>query len=380
MLTQVTSGMTDTNAQYYGFKSRIINGQMQIDQRNAGSAVTVNAANIFVVDRFKSTAVSNGWGGTAVFSGQQNKGSVTPPTGFSNYLGLATTTADTSIASNDSYDLVQRIEGFNTADLAWGTANAKTITVSFWVYTNLTGTFGGVILNSAYTRNYPFSYSVTTANTWQQITLTIPGDTTGTWVGATNGIGLTLSWSLGAASGVLSSSPNTWQTAASSGSYAYSGVTGQNQICASTSNYFYLTGVQLEKGTQATSFDYRPYGTELQLCQRYYYQLPPWNSANLPICTTYQRSSTIAIGAMLFPVTMRGIPSINVNSGTAYFHVSVGAGDFDALTVGVEGGTYINKNGVSLTTTFASGSSTVGYAGELYLNAAGSILGFSAEL
>jgi len=83
---------------------------------------------------------------------------------------------------------------------------------------------------------------------------------------------------------------------------------------------------------------------------------------------------------MLFPVTMRGIPSINVNSGTAYFHVSVGAGDFDALTVGVEGGTYINKNGVSLTTTFASGSSTVGYAGELYLNAAGSILGFSAEL
>jgi len=141
-LTQVTSGMTDTNAQYYGFKSRIINGQMQIDQRNAGSAVTVNAANIFVVDRFKSTAVSNGWGGTAVFSGQQNKGSVTPPTGFSNYLGLATTTADTSIASNDSYDLVQRIEGFNTADLAWGTANAKTITVSFWVYTNLTGTFG----------------------------------------------------------------------------------------------------------------------------------------------------------------------------------------------------------------------------------------------
>ena len=346
-LTQVTSGMTDTNAQYYGFKSRIINGQMQIDQRNAGSAVTVNAANIFVVDRFKSTAVSNGWGGTAVFSGQQNKGSVTPPTGFSNYLGLATTTADTSIASNDSYDLVQRIEGFNTADLAWGTANAKTITVSFWVYTNLTGTFGGVILNSAYTRNYPFSYSVTTANTWQQITLTIPGDTTGTWVGATNGIGLTLSWSLGAASGVLSSSPNTWQTAASSGSYAYSGVTGQNQICASTSNYFYLTGVQLEKGTQATSFDYRPYGTELQLCQRYYQTA----SANIGVAA----SSGTARGGFVWGTTMRAQPTIgqsgvfNLTDGYS-MNITQSAVDLSINTYGVNYAYYTMNNYSGFTT------------------------------
>jgi hypothetical protein len=241
-------------------RNRIINGAMVIDQRNAGAAVTLNAGNIYTVDRFRSG--TNGTWTSAVFAAQQNRGSVTTPAGFNNYVGVATTTADASPASGTTYDFVQWIEGFNIADLGWGTANAKTVTLSFQVYSNLTGTFGGNIQNSASNRNYTFSYSIPVANTWTQISVTIAGDTTGTWL-TTNGSGLRVNFSLGAGSTYLG-------TAGSWGSTAFSGVTGQQQICASTSNYLYLTGVQLEVGTQATSFEYRQFGTELILCQRYF--------------------------------------------------------------------------------------------------------------
>jgi len=371
MLTQVTSGMLQTTAQYYGFKNRIINGGMVIDQRANGGSTSVQTSTTYATcDRWQTFASTN-----SAFSIQQNAGSVTPPANFTNYLGCTTASSSYSIGAGDYFGFRQGIEGYNIADWNWGTANAQSVTLSFWARSSLTGTFGGVVKNQASTRSYPFTYSISSANTWTYITVTIPGDTTtpaSNWP-TNNTNGVWIQWGLGVGS-TYSGAAGSWSA------NNYISATGAISVVGTANAYLYVTGVQIEVGAQATSFDYRPYGTELQLCQRYYYQLPPWNSANLPICTTYQRSSTIAIGAMLFPVTMRGIPSINVNSGTAYFHVSVGAGDFDALTVGVEGGTYINKNGVSLTTTFASGSSTVGYAGELYLNAAGSILGFSAEL
>jgi hypothetical protein len=238
------------------FKNRIINGAMQIDQRNAGASVTPTAST-YTLDRWRlSVSVAS------KVSVQQNAGSVTPPIGFTNYLGVTSTSAYT-VGASESFNIRQAIEGFNTADLQWGTANAATVTLLFWVRSSLTGTFGGSLYNSAANRAYPFSYTISSANTWEQKSVTIAGDTTGTWVGATNGTGLWLNFCLGAGSSASG-------TAGSWASTFYASATGATSVVGTDGATFYITGVQLEKGSTATSFDYRPYGTELALCQRYY--------------------------------------------------------------------------------------------------------------
>ena len=238
-----------------GFKNRIINGAMVIDQRNAGASVTVNTANNFyAVDRFFGTGqVTDG-----VFTVQQ---STTAPVGFTNSLIATVTTADASLGATQQYLVGQSIEGFNVADLGWGSASAKSITLSFWVRSSLTGTFGGSVVNSGFNRSYPFTFTITAANTFEYKTVTIAGDTSGTWV-TNNGVGLRLLFSLGAGS-TYSGTAGVW-----AGSYL-AGATGQTQVIGTNGATFYITGVQLEVGPSATSFDYRPFGTELILCQRY---------------------------------------------------------------------------------------------------------------
>ena len=249
------ANQTINTANTFGFKNRIINGGMVIDQRNGGASST--GSNVFTVDRF-------GWYTSqgSKFTWGQNLNSITPPTGFSNYLGYQSSSAY-SVTSSDYFQLIHNIEGFNTADLAFGTANAKTITISFWVYSSLTGTFAGGIQNSAGNRAYPFTYTISSANTWTQISVTIAGDTTGTWVGATNATGISLRFSLGAGSNYQGTA-NTWN---SSGAFSVSGATN---IVGTNGATWYITGVQLEVGSQATSFDFRSIGQELALCQRYY--------------------------------------------------------------------------------------------------------------
>jgi hypothetical protein len=238
------------------FRNRIINGAMQIDQRNAGASVTPTTdAQYGSCDRW-SYFLSQ----ASKFSVQQNAASVTPPVGFTNYLGVTSLSAYTP-TSNDYFGIVQKIEGYNVADLAFGNASAATITISFWVRSSLTGTFGGAITNSAYNRSYPFTYTISSANTWEKETITIVGDTSGTWL-TTNGSGLVVQLSLGAA-GTNLGTAGAW-----TGSYKIS-ATGTTNVVATNGATFYITGVQLEKGVTATSFDYRPYTTELQLCQRY---------------------------------------------------------------------------------------------------------------
>ena len=174
------------------FRNRLINGSMTVDQRNAGAVVTpTTTGSWYAVDRFQTWVSQN-----SKLTMQQNAGSVTPPTGFSNYLGFTSSSAY-AITSTDYFYFEQRIEGFNFADCNWGTANAKTVTLSFQVYSSLTGTFGGSLMNGANNRSYPFSYTISTANTWTPISIVVAGDTTGTWVGATNGTGLDISWGLG---------------------------------------------------------------------------------------------------------------------------------------------------------------------------------------
>lgn len=253
------SSVQTAAASPYVLKNRIINGAMVIDQRNAGASVSTTgiAAAGYTVDRwayFVSVA--------SKFTVQQNAASVTPPAGFTNYLG-ATSSSAYSIGAGDYFGLQQAIEGFNISDLAWGTANAKTVTLSFWVYSSLTGTFSGSLRNpTAYNRSYIFSYSIPVANTWTQISVTIVGDTTGTWVTNSNA-GILLFFSLGSGS-TYSGTAGSW----TSGNLVTT--TGATSVVGTNGATFYITGVQLEIGSTATPFERRLYNQELINCQRYY--------------------------------------------------------------------------------------------------------------
>jgi hypothetical protein len=257
----MTGGGTINTPNTFGFKNRLINSGMTIDQRNAGASVTPSntATYSYLLDRWA-------WNPTQAskVTFGQNLNSVTPPTGFSNYLGAQVgVSANVVVGAGDYFFLNQPIEGFNFADFNYGTASAQPLTLSFWVRSSLTGTFGGTLENSALNRGYPFTYTISSANTWTQVSVNVVGDTTGTWVGATNGIGLYVRFSLGAGS-TYSGTAGSWQAINTVSA------TGSVNVVATNSATWYITGVQLEKGTQATSFDFRSYGTELALCQRYY--------------------------------------------------------------------------------------------------------------
>ena len=262
---------------------------MQIDQRNAGASVTpsTTGVNNYSVDRWalQSSQASK-------LSIQQNAGAVTPPAGFTKYLGF-TSLAATSLGAGDYFVLTQPIEGLNVTDFGFGTANATTITLQFWVRSSLTGTFGGGLQNSATNRSYPFSYTISSANTWEQKTITIVGDTSGTWL-TTNGVGLYLWLGLGVGT-TYSGTAGAWTGA------NYVSATGAVSVVGTNGATFYITGVQLEKGSTATSFDYRPIGTELQLAQRYYTQLKFG-------CTGVFGSATSGNFSAQFPVQMRAAP------------------------------------------------------------------------
>ena len=240
------------------FKNRIINGDMRIDQRNAGTSVTNLGAGAFnyVVDRWAYYASQ-----ASKFTIQQNAGSVTPPVGFTNYLGVTSSSAYSSLAA-DIFLIDQPIEGFNAADLGWGTANAKTVTLSFWARSSLTGTFGGSFMNSAQNRAYPFTYTISSANTWTSISVTVAGDTSGTWL-TTNGIGIYVSLGLGVGT-TYSGTAGSW-----SGNQYWS-ATGATSVVGTNGATFYITGVQLEVGSSATGFEVVDYTTQLAMCQRYY--------------------------------------------------------------------------------------------------------------
>jgi len=290
------SGGTGTTVGYNGFKNRIINGGMVIDQRNAGASVTVSS-NQYTLDRFRSLA--SGGGAYSVVQ------SSTAPTGFSTSMLMTVTTTDTPLAATDYYVLRQSIEGYNIADLQWGTASAATVTLSFWVRSSVTGTFGGSLNNDS-ARAYPFTYTINAANTFEQKTITIAGDTSGTW-NKTNGLGINVEISLGAGSSLLATA-GAWTTPSTS---PPTSATGSTNLMATNGATFYITGVQLEKGSTATSFDYRPYGTELALCQRYYEQVAGFagffsnNSAHLrSTLKVPKRTQSAAISFSTSPMTV----------------------------------------------------------------------------
>jgi len=282
------------------FRNRIINGDMRIDQRNAGASVSNNG---YAVDRFLSfrdaAAVS--------FTSQQSS---VAPAGFINSV-LSTVTSSGTQATNDGVGIQQRIEGLNVADLGWGTASAQSVTLSFWVRSSLTGTFSGSLSNSAFNRSYPYTYTINSANTWEQKTITIAGDTSGGWL-TTNGIGIRVYWDFGSGSG-LKGTAGAWAGA------GYVGATGAVNLVGTSGATFYITGVQLEAGSVATPFERRNYGRELIMCQRYFEKsfgqttAPAQNVGALQGGLTTSGTSTSAqtlLGYATFAAEKRATPTI----------------------------------------------------------------------
>jgi hypothetical protein len=275
---------------------------MVIDARNAGAEVNPAVNGVYYIDRWYAGASVAG-----KFKIGQNAGAVTPPNGFTNYLGCTSLSAY-AVGTSENFRIQQNIEGFNVADLGWGTANAKTVTLSFWVRSSLTGTFGGAIRNNAVDRSYPFTFTINAANTFEYKTVTIEGDTSGTWL-TNNGVGMAVSFSLGAGS-TFTNTAGAWAAG------NFNSATGATSVVGTDGATFYITGVQLEVGTQATSFEYRQYQQELALCQRYYYRTTPEASARV-VTSGYNSSTTIHNGVGSFPVPLRITPTALEQSGTA---------------------------------------------------------------
>jgi hypothetical protein len=336
-----------TNAQYTGFKNRIINGGMVVDQRNAGASVTrASSTSGYSLDRWN---ISNLTGGT--YTAQQST-DVPTNAGFSYSLKATVTVADTSITTTENAAFFQPIEGYNIADLRFGYSNASSVTLSFWVKSTVTGTFSCCLTNSDNSRANPQSFTINSSNTWEQKTITFAGDTSGTWL-TTNGIGLFVYvW--------LAAGPTYQGSAGWNGSSIYA-ITGQANAMSTIGNVFAITGVQLEKGSTATSFDYRPYGTELLLCQRYYYR-----TTSLPLGYILNAADFYA-GSVKFPVTMRTTATLDA-SGNSYAVTGGSAG-----TVGLRSGTGFGPSTDQCVVYNASSNWSAGNAGAL-------TAGFSAEL
>ena len=355
------SSVQDTAATGFGFKNRIINGAMVIDQRNAGASVSVTDSNQYTLDRWQGVASI----ASSKFTVQQSS---TTATGFG-YSLLTTSSSAYSVLSSDYFLIRQKVEGFNTADLSWGTANAATVTLSFWVRSSLTGTFGGAITNSANSYSYPFTYTISAANTFEQKTITIAGPTAGTWIGATNGIGLQVNIGLGVGS-TYNGTAGAWAAA------TYLSATGATSVVGTSGATFYITGVQLEKGSTATSFDYRPYGTEELLCQRYFYRLSGSGAFyGSGVC----RSSTVLTSNVAFATTMRTAPSAFTQTGTASdYGIFTGSGSTTTCSA-VPFIDDSSQNSARVELTVSSGL-TAGQAAMARALGSGSFFGFSAEL
>jgi hypothetical protein len=331
------------------FKNRIINGAMVIDQRNAGAAINPIPASTqtFPVDRFPIYGTQ-----ASKLSAQQNAGGVTPPAGFTNYLGVTSLSAY-SVVSSDIFNIYPRIEGYNIADLGWGTASAATVTLSFWVRSSLTGSFGICLQNSAQNRAYATTYTISSANTWEYKTITIAGDTSGTWL-TNNLVGMSINIGLGNGSTYTAPSNNTWTSG------TYFGAVGATSVVGTSGATFYITGVMLEKGSTATNYDVRPYGTELQLCQRYYERWDFVDNAYQDVALAFINSSTLVGAKLLWTVVKRAAPTLS-SSAASSFRVNGSSGDSTATSVAlVRSG--INTFGAD----FGTSGRTAG--GSVYIN------------
>jgi hypothetical protein len=320
-LTRASAAVVKTE-ELVNNRNRIINGDMRIDQRNAGANVSTSTPNdYYITDRW---IIQNRASAGVVDAEQDTEA----PTGFTNSLKLTVTTIDNSLTGVETFITEQRIEGLNIDDLAWGTASAKTVTLSFWVRSSVTGQHGGALLASTQTSaSYPFAYTINSADTWEYKTITVPGPTIGTWL-TTNGVGMRVRFSLGTNS-TYQNPAGSWVAARSDSS------TGSVNVLETLNATWYITGVQLEVGSVATPFERRPYGTELALCQRYYEKTLSQGTTSASGQTSGAligiASSTTNIAAQwTFKQTKRATPTLTLSSfnGTAGSWANISNIDF----------------------------------------------------
>jgi hypothetical protein len=299
--------------QLAGTRNRIINGDMLISQRYPSSSPTFGIGSTYVLDR---------WYGTASSASNMRVGiSTDVPTGagFISSQKADAVTGTTLIATSN-HTILQRIEGYNVSDLGFGTASAATVTLSFWVKSSITGTHSGSLRNSGFNRSYPFTYSISAANTWEKKTITIPGDTTGTWL-KDSGIGIEVIFDLGTGS-TFRSTAGAW----TAGNFV--GVTGAASVMATAGANWFITGVQFEPGTIATPYERLEVSLSALRCFRYY--------ASAPVGTFVY--NTTQFSSAQFPVVMRAVPTVTVTSGTVAGLASFG---FHASGAGTSGAGYI---------------------------------------
>jgi hypothetical protein len=355
----MTIGGQDTT--FGGVRNRIINGAMSIAQYGTSTSVAAGGNTGYACDRFRCDASV----GTAITAAQSTS---VVPTGFAYSLSYTAGTGTT--AAGDNSEIVHFIEGYNIVDLSWGTANAQSVTLSFWARSSLTGSFGLILENSDASVQYLTTYSLPVVNTWTKITLSIPAPTIGTWqINNTRGIGIR--WDMGVGTINSGASTNAWNTTAAS----KVGVTGTVKITQNTGATFHLTGVQLEKGSAATAFENRQFGTELALCQRYYAKVGPYTSGIYPgFGTAGGETSTAAFGVFNTPVTMRSSPTFT-SSGT----LSLYSASFSNITN--FGTAYYTNNTVAININVSGGGLTAGrFYSILANNDATAFIQFSSEL
>ena len=364
-LTTVQAGMLDTTAQYYSFKNRLINGGMVISQRVGTTSTTVSAVSVYGLDRWRVNSSQ-----ASKISFQQQSIASPQSCGNNRFTMNVTSLAATTVGASDYYGVNQFVEGFNMQDLGWGTSAAQTVTLSFWIYATVTGTYSGAIrTGDSSNYSYPFTYSIAAANTWEFKTVTIPGPTAGTW-GTGTSVGLDVWFSVGTGSTFKG-------TAGSWSANNYVAATGEIALVNTNAAAWYITGVQLEKGSTATSFDYRPYGTELALCQRYYWGI---NGSQLGGASetqvgmfTFQGTNTAYV-LIPNPVQMRTSANITVSGNFQWTQNGSQTGVTNIT--GVLSNPYNNMLGINVISGIGVGST-----GRLSIaGSASGIVQFSAEL
>ena len=341
-------------------KNRIINGDMRISQRSGTSAVTVDGGAFYGVDRWKGEDGTDG-----AFTIQQT---TTAPAGFNNSTKITITTADTSLGATQYSYFGQVIEGYNFADLGWGTASAKSVTLSFWVQSSVTGTYTASFINESQNRSYPATFTISVANTWEYKTITVAGDTTGTWA-TTNEAGLKLYICMGTGS-TYTGTGNAWASS------LYFNATGSTNLIGTVNATFYITGVQLEVGSSATGYEYENYTSLLSKCQRYYWQQSGIASTVTAIGSGMVYSSNDIRCTVQNPVTMRTTPTIAF-TGSAFEYERAGTSRGTLST--------LNSTGRSAESSvlYSGSGTTAGTSGDgaiWYLTNSGSNFGVSAEL
>ena len=349
---------TEISANPAPVQNLIINGNMEIDQR--GTSGTASNGD-YLTDRWKWEQVGSG-----VVTITQDTD--TPNGTYKNSLKIDVTTADASMAASDEYALTQSIEGLNSARLGLGTSDAETITLSFWVKSTKTGTFSGALTNSAGDRSYAFEYTVSVTDTWEQKSVTITLDTSGTWL-TTNGIGVRVRFALALGSN-WHGTVDTWEAA---NDY---GTSSQVNAMDSVSNNFFLTGVMMTVGSTAPSTFIAAgggsYGAELALCQRYYWRLSS-DTSNESMGAGHCDSTTTAFIWINHPVPMRTDSPTQTDSGT--FQIREVASNRTVTAVALAGRNTAYGCELQVTT-----SSVTAGNGCILMTTSGAVCDFATEL